>query len=142
MARGDHLRARRMGYWHHGIDCGDGTVIHYTGDLFHRKDASVRRTSREEFAKGARILKVRYAGCSDPDTVMQRAESRLDETDYDFFHNNCEHFARWCKTGDPRSKQVERLIRVTAATLAGAITLAGVVVARAVQSRSKRMPGT
>jgi len=27
MARGDHVRVKRRGYWHHGIDCGDGTVI-------------------------------------------------------------------------------------------------------------------
>lgn len=34
MARGDHLRVCRNGlYYHHGIDTGRGTVIHYTGGL-------------------------------------------------------------------------------------------------------------
>jgi hypothetical protein len=34
MARGGHIFVQRMGglYSHHGIDCGDGSVIHYWGD--------------------------------------------------------------------------------------------------------------
>ncbi|MFN3326267.1 MAG: lecithin retinol acyltransferase family protein [Bryobacteraceae bacterium] len=32
MARSDHIFCRRFGYTHHGIDAGDGTVTHYTGE--------------------------------------------------------------------------------------------------------------
>jgi len=56
MACGDHIRARRFGYWHHGIDCGDGTVIHYEGELFRAKDAKVRRVTWHEFARNGDCL--------------------------------------------------------------------------------------
>ena len=55
MARGDHLKVRRRGYWHHGIDCGDGTVIHYAGLEREKSDAYVRRTSLAEFCKGRTV---------------------------------------------------------------------------------------
>ena len=50
MARGDHIFVKRWGgvYSHHGIDCGDGSVIHYSGKDWDRP--TVRRSSREEFA--------------------------------------------------------------------------------------------
>jgi hypothetical protein len=30
MARGDHIITRLVAYSHHGIDLGDGTVVHWT----------------------------------------------------------------------------------------------------------------
>lgn len=43
MARGDHVKVKRMGglYTHHGIDLGDGRVIHYSGEVGRKKDAAV-----------------------------------------------------------------------------------------------------
>ena len=45
MSAGDHILVKRMGgaYQHHGIDMGDGTVIHFSGEPFHRAEAKVRR---------------------------------------------------------------------------------------------------
>ena len=37
--------------------------------------------------------------------VIARAQSRLGETNYRLFFNNCEHFALWCKTGLAQSQQ-------------------------------------
>jgi hypothetical protein len=57
MARGDHIYVHRFGgaYGHHGIDCGDNRVIHYTG-----KDWSssrvIRKTPLEAFARGERVM--------------------------------------------------------------------------------------
>ena len=50
MARGDHVFVRRWGgiYSHHGIDCGDDTVIHYSGEDWERP--TVRQASLERFA--------------------------------------------------------------------------------------------
>lgn len=116
MARGDHIRARRPGYWHHGIDCGDGTVIHYAGELINRRDAAVKRTPLAEFAKGGRIETVSHASCDAAGCVLHRAESRIGETRYGAFRNNCEHFARWCKTGVEESKQVRRFLAALGST--------------------------
>jgi hypothetical protein len=131
MARGDHIRVRRFGYWHHGVDCDDGTVIHYSGELLKRSDPAVQRTTLDNFAKDGKIETVNYATCDDPDAVIQRAESRLNESDYNFFSNNCEHFARWCKTGRAESRQVKRALRAAVAVWVGVGTVvAGLVLGR------------
>jgi Lecithin retinol acyltransferase/PspA/IM30 family len=109
MARGDQIYVMRplMGlsgvYEHHGIDCGDGTVIHY------RKTdtATIARTSLDYFAQGNPIFVKRFATAYIPDVVVQRAESRLGEQQYNLISNNCEHFATWCKTGRNVSEQLE-----------------------------------
>lgn len=118
MAAGDHLYLYRnfngMPFVHHGIDCGDGGVIHYQGKL---KDSTVTKVSLEHFV-GENIYVKEY-GKSDPvEVVVQRAESRLGENGYNVFGNNCEHFAYWCKTGQSHSEQI-RHVQVAATSLAG-----------------------
>lgn len=90
-------------YEHHGIDCGDSTVIHYSKS----GEATIARTSREIFARGSRIYTQNQPTAFIPDVVIDRAESRLGERQYDLFFNNCEHFANWCKTGDSSCKQLD-----------------------------------
>lgn len=90
-------------YEHHGIDCGDGTVIHYYkgGEV-----ATIARTSRQVFARGGRIYVKSRSLAFLPEIVVQRAESRLGEQQYDLLTNNCEHFANWCKTGQSDCEQL------------------------------------
>ncbi|MBF2002993.1 MAG: lecithin retinol acyltransferase family protein [Synechococcales cyanobacterium M58_A2018_015] len=108
MARGDQIYVMRPlinlegVYEHHGIDCGDGTVIHY-----HKgEDAVICRTSMEAFARGNPVYVKRYPVSYLPDVVVERAESRLGERRYNLLTNNCEHFATWCKTGNSESQQL------------------------------------
>lgn len=106
MARGDQVYAIRevMGipYEHHGIDLGDGTIIHY------RKvgEAEISRTSAASFARGGPVYVVPQPTAFIPEVVVKRAKSRLGEKDYSLFFNNCEHFANWCKTGRNESRQL------------------------------------
>lgn len=119
MAKGDHIRVRRTGYWHHGIDCGDGTVIHFSGPRSEKQNAVVRRTSLDEFAKGSEVFTVPHGLTHCPEAIVARAEARLGETGYNVLRNNCEHFARWCATGRGISRQVNRAIgAATVATCA------------------------
>ncbi|MBX7257033.1 MAG: lecithin retinol acyltransferase family protein [Candidatus Hydrogenedentes bacterium] len=139
MARGDHIRVKRFGYWHHGIDCGDGTVIHFTGEPRDYRNAAIRRTSIEDFAKGGRVRVVRHRGSYDPEVVVERAESRLEETGYHPVRNNCEHFTRWCVTGAAESRQIRRALYALtgfAVTLAGTVTAAALL--HSVRRRSRR----
>ena len=129
MARGDHIRVFRRGYWHHGIDCGDGTVIHYTGELFDRVNAAIRRTPMAQFAKGGKVRVVKSTSAFDPDTVLSRAEGRLQEARYSTVSNNCEHFATWCRTGKRESKQVRRAITAAATLGVAVVTVAGTLAA-------------
>ncbi|MFB2893097.1 lecithin retinol acyltransferase family protein [Aerosakkonemataceae cyanobacterium BLCC-F50] len=107
MARGDQIYAMRHFinikgvYEHHGIDCGDGTAIHY------RKPSEIiERTSLETLSQGGIIYVKKYEVSFIPDVVVHRAESRLGERKYNLLFNNCEHFATWCKTGISFSQQV------------------------------------
>jgi hypothetical protein len=132
MAQGDHIFAsfyfNGVPITHHGIDCGDGTVIHYDG-------SKVCRISKNEFAKGTKIRIKEYGQC-DPDyLVVHRAEQRLYERNYNFFSNNCEHFAYYCKTGKHKSEQVNNLVVGVAATGAEAVT--GAVVGFAAKEATK-----
>ncbi len=113
MARGDQIYVYREFfkldgvYEHHGIDCGDGSVIHY------RKPSEVvERTSVGTFTRGQKVYVRRYPVRYIADTAIQRAESRLGEQKYNFLFNNCEHFATWCVTGVSDSRQVREFIPV------------------------------
>ena len=107
MARGDHLYVHRLGglYSHHGIDCGDGTVIHYWPDEA-PFGSSIQRTTLGEFAEGGSVMVREYAACDPPGTVVGRALSSLGARGFDPVTSNCEHFAVWCKTGEVESSQV------------------------------------
>ncbi len=107
MARGDHIYVDRFGglYSHHGIDCGDGTVIHYWPHEIPLA-SSVKRTTLKEFAEGGPVRVRSYAECDPPEIVIRRAVSSLGAGGFDPLTSNCEHFAVWCKTGEVDSHQV------------------------------------
>lgn len=121
MARGDHVYVRRgRRYTHHGIDCGDGSVIHYVGPR-----GTVRRVARtpvEEFAAGSEVLVRTYETRLSADEAIANAESRLGSSGYHLVRNNCEHFAAWCCTGRAASTQVRRWFLGSQGALATIVT--------------------
>lgn len=106
MAEGDHIKVKRPGYWHHGIDVGDGTVVHYCGEVHRKREAEIRRTAMVEFLEGGHLVIVNSGHCFTPEEVVARALCCVGDRGYNLFVNNCEHFAHWCKTGINRSEQV------------------------------------
>ena len=111
MARGDHIRVRRLGglYWHHGIDLGDGTVVHYSGEPLNTRAACVCRVPLEAFLDGGELEVVAYPqDLRAAEAVVADALARLGERRYGVWWNNCEHFATHCKTGRRASGQVRR----------------------------------
>lgn len=54
----------------------------------------------------------KYILYSNEETI-ERAYSRLGESDYNILSNNCEHFAIWCKTGVSESHQVNAILKET-----------------------------
>lgn len=126
MARGDHIKVRRSSglYSHHGIDMGDGTVIHFSGEPFRRDEASICRVPLAEFLAGGRRIVVRHRGTElAPDEVAAAAEAALARQKYCLWRNNCEHFATWCKTGRRHSKQVRRALQVAAGSAGAAVAV-------------------
>lgn len=112
MAKGDHIYVTRLGYTHHGIDCGDGTVIHFTGEPGKKSDASIARSMISEFALESPVKTRRYKTRDTSQIALDRAESRVGIRGYNLVFNNCEHFATWCCTGHFKSRQVRNVVRV------------------------------
>ncbi|CAF3297228.1 unnamed protein product [Rotaria sp. Silwood2] len=58
--------------------------------------------------------------CFSNEETLERAISNLGKRGYSLFSNNCEHWARWCRTGDSYSEQVinfRDFVKQKAATL-------------------------
>ena len=77
MAKGDQIKVFRGLYWHHGIDIGDGTVVHRSGEPFRERDAIVKRSSMHEFCRGRTPITVSIDDPSVPAVVVERALSKL-----------------------------------------------------------------
>lgn len=115
MTRADHIYVSRGAYTHHGIDAGDGTVIHFSGEPGAAKiNAGIERSPMADFLKDGELKTRRYGKRDSPDTTIARAESRIGEKDYHLIVNNCEHFATWCCTGIRSSDQVRGAGSLTA----------------------------
>jgi hypothetical protein len=110
MAKADHIYVSHRAYTHHGIDIGDGTVVHRT-----RATGRVTRISFSEFAGNRVVHHFHSPDADDPDTVIERALTSVDAPGYCLVRGNCEHFATWCQTGRSRSSQVLRIHRQVAA---------------------------
>jgi len=117
--RGDHIAWHKWyAIWHHAIvvDVPAGgrelTVIHYTGGVVKVDGhlASIREETLEVNPSKEDVYRIDYQpGDSYPaDKVVWRARDRLREAKYNPFTNNCEHFARWCKSGRAECGQVSK----------------------------------
>ena len=142
MAGGDRVAVERrlagssVTYTHHGIDIGDGTVVHARPDDFRRPfgGGRVERIPLATFAAG-RLVRVVTAPPArfSPDRVVSRALAHVGRDGYCPVVDNCEHFATWCATGHRASRQVDLVVgriaaaagRVAAAVTALAATGAG-----------------
>jgi len=157
MARGDHLYVCRdtfkgvcVGrtlYTHHAIDMGDGTVIEYVSHTETKRDSVILQRPFDDFAQGGRVEIRQYGRRLDAETTATRAASMLGTAGYDFFTNNCEHFASWCVTGQPSSSQIENgmagagLATTTAVAPAIGVELVGNFGSAAVRSGPNLMSG-
>jgi hypothetical protein len=99
---------------HYAIDMGDGSVIQLASDPSRSKSSgpdlstmSVRQSTMADFAAGRTAHVVDVANSLSVEQVLERAKSKLGLSAYCLVSGNCEHFARWCKTGVWVSEQVE-----------------------------------
>lgn len=123
-AVGAHLISSRTTYSHHGIYVGNGRVIHYSGWANGREAGPVEETTLDLFAQGRAYKIKRHSRPAPAREIVTRARSRLGESAYDVFSNNCEHFCNWCVNDDHHSSQVDRAAPPTAMTAASVAGLA------------------
>lgn len=119
---GDHLKTPRLGYSHHGIYAGAGTVIARTRE-------GVGTYSLADFTRGCGFEIVPHDDRAFTRAEsLNRARSMLGCDDYDVAFRNCEHFVNWCVCGEERSNQVRRAAAVALGGLGLAATAATVLV--------------
>jgi hypothetical protein len=145
MARGDRLEVEQriagstVTYLHHGIDVGDGTVVHARPDEFRNPFGGGRvvRTSREEFAAG-RPLRITTdpPATFPPEEIAARALAHVGREGYSPLVDNCEHVAPWCATGRLASRQADILLARIRAAATRAVTA---VSARAAAGAAERV---
>jgi len=143
MARGDRLEVEQriagstVTYMHHGIDVGDGTVVHARPDDFHNPFGGGRvvRTSRDEFTAGRpERVTTDPPATFPPEEIVARALAHVGRQGYSPLVDNCEHFATWCATGMRESRQVGIVMaRVAAAAARTAAAVSARVAAGAAE---------
>lgn len=105
LPKGAHIFCVRKFYTHHGIYDGQGYVYEYGGGQDF--GGTIAHSSLEDFSEGDLLNVLLYEPKYTPNEIIERAQSRLNEDDYNVFANNCAHFAFWCRLGDARVKQVD-----------------------------------
>jgi len=115
LKQGDHICWHRdYIVYHHAIvdeiNENSLTAFENTGHVIpvNGKFARIEKNRYEFSKRGDMLYRFDYDECDSlsVEETMERANSRIDEARYNFFTNNCEHFATWCKTGKARSGQV------------------------------------
>jgi hypothetical protein len=118
MAKGDHIYVpcvvHGIPFQHHGIDLGDGTVIHLApanGARIAIRDESskfaVRRDSYQDFCRGDEPTVVHHSDAREPHEIVATAMHSIGQSGYSLMDGNCEHFATLCATGRAESHQVD-----------------------------------
>ena len=119
-SRGDHIRVRskRIVYHHHGVFISNDEVIHFTTDenagILEWSKAHVVKTNLEKFLDGGTVEVKVYDSVERTklypvEEIVEYARDCVDDSGYNPFFENCEHFANECTIGEHRSKQVETL---------------------------------
>ena len=111
------VRAKVGPLYHYGIYVSDEEVIQFGPNPTLRlnipdSQLSVCATDIDRFLCGA-FLEVAVPERAErkkqrsPEKVVELARQRLGETGYHILHNNCEHFANECLTGQKYSSQTD-----------------------------------
>jgi hypothetical protein len=124
---GDHVSFYKtdLYYAHHGIVCDVRPtylrLIHYFNTLEHARTALMKGsiyiaaiiesdwtidvTSRTE---DVYLHHYDDIPCFSHDETLRRAYSQLGKRGYSLLGNNCEHWSRWCRTGEHYSEQIHK----------------------------------
>ena len=119
---GDHIAWQRPYIiWHHALvietcthDDKKVKVIHFSGTKKH--NSKIFEEWIDLSKQSGTLYLVEYdddvAKKNPTKLVIARARSRIDDSGYTFFGNNCEHFVTFCKKGVEKSQQVSHFMKV------------------------------
>ena len=128
---GCHLVTPRIGYQHHGLFIGNEQVIHFTSR------SQIEIVSLSEFTDGNGYSIQKFHSKFSRQEIVDRAFSRLGDSNYNVIFSNCEHFVSWCIHDKSISKQIRTHAALTSSLVPMAIssgltstpTLAGLTMA-------------
>ncbi len=109
---GAHLISPRLAYSHHGIYVGERWVVHATGKANSLLDAKgpVKKTSLQTFLgkDGTYYIREHSNSGFSGERIAQRALDMVNDDNYSFSKNNCEHLCELATEGMPVSHQVRK----------------------------------
>jgi len=116
----DNYIAGLNAFQHYGVYIGNERIIHFAPQEGQElnianlqesfESAIIHETTLEKFLNGRALqIDLNIEKKFSENEIIRRARSRINEKGYDLFLNNCEHFARWCVTGESVSYQVKNL---------------------------------
>lgn len=136
---GDLIVFHRGLYKHYAVNVGNGYIVHVTSSDFNEltsadaesdeawkferssvcstfDKAVIRKEKYKDYAKpGDQVYVETHAEKAFPsEVIVERANSKVGRTNYNFIWNNCEHFARWCCCGEAISIQGDNFTWATA----------------------------
>jgi hypothetical protein len=122
---GDHVSFYKTDFYyaHHGIVCESRTnylrVIHYFNTLQHARTALMKGSiyiaaiiesewsvNMKSTSEDIYLHHYDHIPSFSNEETLQRAFSQLGKRGYSLIGNNCEHWARWCRTGEHYSEQI------------------------------------
>jgi hypothetical protein len=110
-SRGDHLKVRRTGYFHHGVYVSDDRVVEFGGRIWDKPSARIQAVSLACFERGGTAVVVSHPSRTlvgwlpsavTPHEIVMRAEFLIENTPanrYNLAGFNCETAANWCACG-------------------------------------------
>lgn len=125
MKAGDIIAVRRrIGYSHFGVYVGNGNVVHFSGRKkgeLNPLQSRIIKTDIKFFQRSGKVNVVNKAERFSREEIVERAEWMVGKGrgKYDLARCNCEHFARWCESGEARSEQVEYVVEKVSRFLFG-----------------------
>lgn len=136
---GDHVSFYKTDFYyaHHGIVCEARTnylrVIHYFNTLEHARTALMKGSiyiaaiiesewpvNLKSTSEDVYLHHYDNIPCFSHEETLARAFAQLGRRGYSLVGNNCEHWARWCRTGEHYSEQIIKfrsLVKEKSATL-------------------------
>ena len=98
-------------YKHYGVFIGGNKVTHFAplgGNEISMENGIIHETTLENFLKGRALhVDLEVIPAFSEQEIVKRAMSKVGEKGYNLINNNCEHYARWCVTGNSESFQVD-----------------------------------
>jgi len=138
LRRGDHIGwYRPLAYWHHAVVTGQSdehiTVVCYT--VNNDDDNPCARVTQQQYQhctmssvlRGS-VYRITHDDSYTNEYAALRAEKAVGRETYDFFEQNCEHSATWCKTGLYSSDQLHSCF-ISFCKVALALFLKAIVIA-------------